>query len=238
MSPASISTRSWMSTIATTRARSTGSSACSASTSANSPRCHECSAVFSRRAPPMIAVCRSTCFSRSASSRKASWRASRPARLRRPVLGPTGSRRLGHWRARDSAPGAGPFAHWSVSPGRWGNSLAHRSSTPGHSGQFAPLRSLIGRSARPRPTRPPPGRCRPSRGCGRSGARLRSPSSACGGGWTSAITLPTSSAPAERQQQPGQKVVTQEQGHHLHLSRSCCAARGRHHRRSAHRRPS
>ena len=64
MSPASISTRSWTSNIATTRPVSIGASLCGASTSAMSARCQECSAVFSRRSPPRMELRRSTDFER------------------------------------------------------------------------------------------------------------------------------------------------------------------------------
>ena len=56
-SPASISTRSWMSSMAVTRSRSVPGGAYSRSTSAISARCQECSAEFSFLVPSRMLLC-------------------------------------------------------------------------------------------------------------------------------------------------------------------------------------
>jgi hypothetical protein len=72
VSPASISTMSWTSSIAMTLSRSVPGGACSAKTIASMPTYHECSASFSRRDPSMRVLRRTMRLSLSISMTKAS----------------------------------------------------------------------------------------------------------------------------------------------------------------------
>ena len=71
---ASISTTSWIRSMVSVLPRSVPGGAYSDRSAAMTPRCQECSALFSRRDSPTILVRRSTCLSLSTSTMKSSWR--------------------------------------------------------------------------------------------------------------------------------------------------------------------